>query len=264
MTLADLFHDAAEFVALEPEDAAAAILVDAQRRVSLHRQSWPQWPVFLRAALPYATHSSGDSPAWPLAGQQAVEHALAEAVGWLKREGLVMDGLVGTQAGPGKLVFTRRGLQLRTKADVARYREASALPRTLVHLSISEQVVPLFLRGSRDSAISYAFREVEIAVRRAAGYGAEKHGMAMMRDAFNPTNGSLADQTLPYGERDAEQALFAGAIGHGRNPVNHRGMDMEPVEAARLILLASHLLSLVEKRRPQQEALDTCGSALAP
>jgi len=259
MTLADLFHDAATFVALGAEDAATVLFVNAQARVRLSQQPWPQWPEFIRAASPFATHSSGSSPAWPLHAQQAVEHVLAEAVGWLKREGLVMDGLVGTQAGPGKLVFTRRGLQLRTKADVTRYREASALPRTLVHLSISEQVVPLFLRGIRDSAVSYAFREVEIAVRRAAGYGAEKHGMAMMRDAFNPTNGSLADQTLPYGERDAEQALFAGAIGHGRNPVNHRDVDMEPVEAARLILLASHLLSLVEKRRPQQEALDDAG-----
>lgn len=70
----------------------------------------------------------------------------------------------------------------------------------------------------------------------------------MIREAFNPKGGPLVDRSLPPGEQDAEQALFAGAIGHGRNPVSHREMDMLPAEAARLILLASHLLSIVEKR----------------
>lgn len=69
-----------------------------------------------------------------------------------------------------------------------------------------------------------------------------------MREAFNPKGGPLVDSTLPHGEQDAEAALFAGAIGHGRNPVSHRDVDMTPVEAAWLILLASHLLSIVEKR----------------
>lgn len=74
-----------------------------------------------------------------------------------------MPGLMSTQAGPGKLVFTRRGLQMKSKADLALYREASALPRALVHEAIAERVIPQFLRGDRDSAVSYAFREVEIA-----------------------------------------------------------------------------------------------------
>jgi len=252
MNLANLFRDAATFVALEPEDAAAALLVAAQTRITLQRQPWPVWPTFLLATLPYATLGYSSSPDWPLYAQQAVEHALAEAVGWLKREGLVMYGLVGTEAGPSKLVFTRRGLQLRTDADVARYREASALPVALIHPSIAGRVIPMFSGGDRDGAVLMVFRAVEIAVRTAAGWDGKKFGVPMMMEAFNPDNGPLADRSLPDSERIAERALFAGAFGHGRNPVNHNDLNMGPVEAARLILLASHLLAIVEKRRPRQ------------
>lgn len=259
MTLADLFRDAATFVALEPEDAAATLIFAAQRSLRLQRQPWPEWPIFLKAAIPYATHSSGGSPGWPPHAQQAVEHVLAEAVSWLKREGLVMDGLVGTQAGPGKLVFTRRGLQLRTLEDVARYREASALPAALVHPCIVGRVIPLFASGDRDIAVLCAFRAVEIAVRTAAGWDEKRFGVVMMQEAFNPDNGPLTDRSLRESERKAERDLFAGAFGHGRNPVNHNDLNMGPVEAARLILLASHLLSIVEKRAAAKKAADGAG-----
>jgi hypothetical protein len=59
----------------------------------------------------------------------------------------------------------------------------------------------------------------------------------------------LADRTRPSGEQEAEASLFASALGHGRNPISHRNVDMQPVEAAPLVLLASHLLSIVEKRK---------------
>ena len=246
-TLADLFYDADTFLALEPEDVAA-ILMEAAQQFRAPPQSETGWPIFWPSPVPYSSGGGYGAPGWPSQMEQAVMHAWEEAIGWLKREGLVMSGLVGTTAGPGKLVFTRRGLQMKSKADVARYREASALPRTLVHEAIAERVIPQFLRGDRDSAVSYAFREVEIAVRKAAKFDQAEHGMPMMRNAFKKLTGPLADTNLPEGEQEAEQALFSGAIGHGRNPVSHRNVDMSPAEAARLILLASHLLSIVEKR----------------
>jgi Protein of unknown function (Hypoth_ymh) len=54
--------------------------------------------------------------------------------------------------------------------------------------------------------------------------------------------------TLVSGEREAESALFAGAMGHCRNPVAHRDVTLAPQETARLIVIASHLLSIVERR----------------
>jgi Protein of unknown function (Hypoth_ymh) len=39
--------------------------------------------------------------------------------------------------------------------------------------------------------------------------------------------------------------LFSGAFGHARNPLSHRDVAIERVNAAQLIGLASYLLSLL-------------------
>ncbi len=95
-----------------------------------------------------------------------------------------------------------------------------------------------------------------VIVQQAPKWDEKKFGVRMMQEAFNPDRGVLTDRALPGAEREAEQALFAGAFGHGRNPVNHRDLNMGPVEAARLILLASHLLTIVEKRPTGQQSPD--------
>jgi hypothetical protein len=40
--------------------------------------------------------------------------------------------------------------------------------------------------------------------------------------------------------------LYAGAIGHCKNPTSHREVGIKRAEAARLIVLASHLLEQVD------------------
>lgn len=59
----------------------------------------------------------------------------------------------------------------------------------------------------------------------------------------------MSDAALEAGEREAMSALFAGAIGHAKNPGSHRDVEMTRAEAARLLMLASHLLDIVERRR---------------
>jgi hypothetical protein len=43
--------------------------------------------------------------------------------------------------------------------------------------------------------------------------------------------------------------LFAGAVGHARNPTAHHDTNLPAQGAAGLIVFASHLLGIVEERQ---------------
>lgn len=76
-------------------------------------------------------------------------------------------------------------------------------------------------------------------------------GVTLIRKAFDPNAGPLRDANAPPGERDAVANLFAGAIGYAKNPHSHRNVQItEPAEAVKLILMASHLLRIVDARTP--------------
>jgi uncharacterized protein (TIGR02391 family) len=169
---------------------------------------------------------------------------------------LEREVLVAPDYEPGSqnwFFITRRGETLKEVADVDALRKADLLPRKLLHPVIAQKVWSLFLRGDHDVAVFQAFKEVEVAVRKAAnskgaGYPDDLIGTALMRKAFNPQNGPLSDMSRVMAEREGEVALFAGAIGHAKNPTGHRDVNLAPQEAARLVVFASHLLSIVEQR----------------
>lgn len=117
----------------------------------------------------------------------------------------------------------------------------------------AEKVVPLFRRGGHDAAVFQAFREVEVAVRttanaKGAGYANSEVRTTLMRKAFYPDTGPLAEKALVPAEREGEMHLFAAAIGHAKNPTSHRDVALTAPEAARLIMFASHLFDIVERR----------------
>lgn len=110
-----------------------------------------------------------------------------------------------------------------------------------------------FALGDYETAVFSAMKAVEVEVRRAAGLPNDIVGVALMRKAFNPSDGVLTDPGAEGGEKQASMDLFAGAIGSFKNPASHRSVTFDdPIEAAEAIQLADVLLRIVhraERRR---------------
>lgn len=176
---------------------------------------------------------------------------LAEAWAWLERECLIVDKPTDEHW----QVLSRRARTIDTSERFEEYRGASAFPRSLLHPAIEREAWQSFSRGRFDTAIFEAFREVEIAVRDAAGFPQHDHGVPMVRRAFHKETGPLTDMAVDDGEKDATAALFAGAIGSYKNPSSHRRVGRDDVvEAGELLILAGHLLRVVEVRAATRAA----------
>jgi hypothetical protein len=81
----------------------------------------------------------------------------------------------------GDWVFlTRASEKLQTRAHIERFRKATLLSPKLLHANHP---------GKHDTAVFEAFKEAEVAVRKACGYDAKVIGVQLMRQAFHPETG---------------------------------------------------------------------------
>lgn len=180
-----------------------------------------------------------------------LSRTVIEAWSWLIREGLVVPRPL--EGSVDQYDFSRLGMQLKTKSAIKEYQERTRLPRRLLHNTIAGKTWSLFVRGDYDTAVFQAFKEVEVAVRNAAGFDEGMFGKELMRKAFRPTTepspGPLSDSNELSEEQKSLQELFAGAYGRARNPTAHRhGVLNDATEAFELLVIASHLLRIVECR----------------
>ena len=241
MSLYSLVPDAKALLDLEPEELAGVLMEHLNSLSSSEQRQRLSRLIFGHAQTVQD---------YPQDQQKALSQALMEAWVWLEREGL----LVPRPGDQGEwMVISRRGQQLRTRDQVNSYRRANCLPRQLLHPRIALKVWATFLRGDYDTAVFQAFKEVEVEVRKAAKCADADIGVPLMRKAFQK-GGPLAGTTTLEAEQEALAHLFAGAIGSYKNPNSHRRVTVESTEAVEMIVLASHLLGIVDKHSSNASA----------
>lgn len=179
-----------------------------------------------------------------------VEQALIEALHWLEVNAILLP-TPGTNGQNGWRFLGRRGKELVDRNQFDRFQRAAAFPKKLLHPSIANRVWISLARGEFADAVFVAFRTVEEAVRKAGGIANTDIGVDLMRKAFDSNKGPLTDKTQPKPEREALAHLYAGAIGSYKNPHSHRTVTInDHTEAQEIVMLASHLLRIVDSRNP--------------
>ncbi len=235
--LKDIFPTQADLLALEPEQLAGYLLA------LFNSGNTDEIDLVLYAETQAKLY--GD------VGWVTVARAIAEAWQWLVRECFVaLDPYQRTI--PRRTIYfvTRRGTQIQTPADLDSFINASRLPRQILHPKIQAKVLVSFATGDYDTAVFQAFKEVEVSVRKKTNSPDSDLGVNLMKKSFNPDNGPLTDKGTLSSEREALMFLFAGAIGSYKNPCSHRHVSIDASQAIEMIMLASHLMNIIDSRIP--------------
>lgn len=258
MHLADLIPEVDTLVALDPEELGLRMLPLLARNSRGDRSV--DLEALLDATIGNPRYASAHLLRYPIARRKEVETAVVEAWAWLEGAALLVPIRLPherEQFHVTKRALSRKALQLAKEPDPGRAMNTRAIPREILHPVFQTDVWLSFHRGKYSTAVFDAMKAVEIAVRDAAGLTSADLGTDLMRKAFHALTGPLSDMSAEKAEREARAHLFAGAIGAYKNPHSHKKVDIDdPNEAAEVILLANHLLRIVDGRKEAGASVD--------
>jgi uncharacterized protein (TIGR02391 family) len=173
-----------------------------------------------------------------------------EAWGWLETHGCLACDPEYT--GSETYFVTRKGFEFLKHLGNKGFLTEQLTFKELLHPTVAQKSWSQFIRNDFESAIFEAMKQVEISVRAASGLSPADIGVTLMRKAFHPDTGPLADAGSQPAERQSLSDLFAGAIGSYKNPHSHRSVAVDRQDAVEVLMLAGHLLRIVESRQKSQ------------
>ncbi len=248
--LAERIPDVEQLLTLEPEELGAKLLFVLRQRIE-EDDKLVHLGNFL---LELAGTGNRVSDFWPIEKFEEITVAICEAWAWLEAQGMLIPS--PDPNGPdGFHILSRRALQYEDETKFANTRVVRILPKEVLHPRIADKVWAAFVRGDFAVAVFQAMKGVEVFVREASRFPDSGIGVKLMQEAFKPDGGVLTDKDTGNSEKVARMQLFAGAIGAHKNPNSHRDVDMnDPREALEVMMLANHLMRIVEARRPSEDS----------
>ena len=200
-------------------------------------------------SIPYSSDIPG-SEGYPNGCRDEVHDAVMKAIDFLIVLGLV-EYLPG-YAHAGWMKVTEEAKRLGSADEFQKFMLWRKIDQSMLHPKIAEEAVSFVIRREYQQAIFTAMLAIETSVREAGGYGHKVIGVALMNKAFGD-GGALRDPEADSAEENGIRNLFSGTIAAYKNPRSHRKVEMDDeIEVMEIIILASHLLYIVDSRDPQQ------------
>lgn len=188
---------------------------------------------------------SGEYTEKGLAPNRDVGIAISTAWAWLESNGLICRH---PEQGNEWFIATKRASEVKDHVTLKAIISNQQLPVEFLHSGLLINARPLYLQSRFDTAVFEAFKLLEVTIRSMAKLGDDLVGVQLASKAFHPESGELTDHAVEKGEKVALMNLMVGALGSYKNPTSHRHVNITAEEARDMLMLASHLLKIVDSR----------------
>ncbi len=122
------------------------------------------------------------------------------------------------------------------------------IDRQLLHHRIAESCLSLFENGHVAQAAAEAMKQVELALKEKSGQPGD-FGRRLVRRILGGKAPVTLKVRLDQQAQEQVQTFFDGAFGYYRNYAFHDGSNITEVIAARVMIVASDLLDIIEASR---------------